>query len=90
MSKGLICDNCGESLAPLDKNGEHVSGEDAAWIMVSARGLDGWQDACTRSCAVQIIESGPFAEAVDAQAEVIADIARTIREDRESDDEADR
>ena len=87
MSRALVCDNCGVTLGPLDKNGEHESGEDAAWVQVSARGLNEWLDACTRSCAVELIESGPFADAVDAQAEVISSIARAVRDDRAADDD---
>lgn len=78
MSAGLICDNCGESL-PLERNRkESVTGEDAAWIIIQTRGFGTQWDACTRSCATALLDSGPLAEQIDAELQSIAEIVRAI------------
>lgn len=78
---GLICDNCGTVLALDAANGvDDEMGERAAWIVVKA-GRSSY-DACTRSCATALLADGSeLAAEVDAHMEVIADIARTIRDD---------
>lgn len=86
--KAITCDNC-KAVLPFDsRNGEEDErGELSAWLRLG--GQHGpWFDACTRSCAHELLD-GVLGAAVDAQAEMVAEIARTIREDRETDDEDD-
>lgn len=83
MSAGLICDNCGTNL-PLERNRSEASnGEDAAWIVIKTRGYGTQWDACTRSCAAALLESGPLAEQIDAELQSIAEIARAINGDED-------
>jgi hypothetical protein len=82
MSKGLICDHCGTVLE-LNDRGDAENGENAAWLLISTGTFGTSWDACSRSCAVQLIEEGPIGVVLDAELEVISDIARVIREDRE-------
>ena len=84
MSAGLICDNCGTSLSLERNRSEALNGEDAAWIVIKTRGYGTQWDACTRSCAAALLESGPLAEQIDAELQVIAEIARVINEDDEN------
>lgn len=86
MSKGLICDHCETALA-LNARGDAENGEDAAWLRISTGGFDTSWDACSRSCAVQLIEVGPIGPVLDAELEVISEISRTITEGRAADDE---
>lgn len=82
--KAITCDNCGVVLRLDHQSGTSDSnGELSAWIRLG--GQDGpWFDACTRQCAHELLD-GALGQAVDAQAEMVAEIARTIREDRERD-----
>ena len=85
MSDALRCDNCGTYL-DLDKRGEDENGEVAAWLKVSDHNREAEWDACTRSCAIELLgDAGPVRPVIDAHAEVIAEIARTIREARDDD-----
>lgn len=86
MAKGLICDGCGASVKFDGNRGqESETGEESAWITLSADNVRNYH-ACTRECAKSIID-GEFGREVEAAFEVIADIARTIREERESEDD---
>lgn len=83
MSRGLICENCG-AVTPVNRSGENRidDSESVAWIEI--RGGSMTLDACTRSCAIQLLADGTeLALHVDASLEVVTDIARTIREDRD-------
>jgi hypothetical protein len=82
MADSITCDNCGQTLV-LGRNGDDEMGEIAAWLKLSTKSHS-W-DACTRSCAHELLD-GPAGAIIDAQTEVIAEIARTIREDREVDE----
>lgn len=77
MSKAMVCDQCGDSI-PLNDRGDNPDGEDGAWIEV--RTTFGRYDLCTRSCVVQLMEDDDFAEQVNKEAEVIAEIAGAIRD----------
>ncbi|WP_375490242.1 hypothetical protein [uncultured Jatrophihabitans sp.] len=84
---GLICDGCGEVLAlDLPSGREDSNGERAAWIEIRAGGLS--VDACTRSCATELLADGStLARVIDAYTESIAEIARTIKDERQGDDD---
>lgn len=79
MAKALVCDNCGDKLI-VNERGDDEAGESVAWLQVGNSQYS-W-DACTRGCAHTLID-GPVREVVDAHTEVVAEIARTIREERE-------
>lgn len=81
MSKGIICDACGTSVAFTMNNRESDSGEESAWITLSADNVHD-HHACTRECAKSIID-GEFGLKVEAAYEVIAEIARVMREGAE-------
>ena len=81
MAKSITCDNCGTTLV-LDLGNEDAAGEAAAWLSVGSS-IKTW-DACTRQCAHELLD-GPVAKVVNEWAEVITGIARTIRENRDSD-----
>ena len=81
MSKGRICDHCDETIAVNDR-GDDENGEIAAWLSVGT--LDGAirLDACSRSCAAELLADGsPLAEAVEARLEAVAEVVRAIRGD---------
>jgi hypothetical protein len=81
MSDALVCDNCGAVLKFDAANGrEDAKGEKAGWLNINVGEMTSW-DACTRSCATQILaDGGPIQEVADAWSEAVADVARTIRE----------
>jgi hypothetical protein len=81
MSKGIICDNCGSSLA-LDDRGDDENGENAAWVTIGTT----YQrfDACTISCAAALLD-GPVREAAEAALEAVVAVVRAIRGDEEDD-----
>lgn len=85
---GLICDNCGTVLALDSRNGnEAASGEDSAWIVIQAGGCS--VDACTRSCAIAMLDDGGTLQPViDSYLAMISEIAATVREGHEADDDA--
>lgn len=86
MAKGIICDACGSHVKFDGNRGqESESGEESAWITLSADNVRAYH-ACTRECAKAIIE-GDFGREVEAAFEVIASIARAIRDERGADDE---
>lgn len=76
MSKGLVCDHC-QSVIPLNARGEADSGEDAAWVRISTVGFDTTWDACSRSCAVELLE-GEIGAVLDAELEAITKISQAI------------
>lgn len=79
MSRTIQCDNCGSTVGPLDHNGEDASGEIYAWIHLAVKDDAVTVDACSRSCAHELID-GAFGEAVEKHYEPIAEISRVIRE----------
>ena len=82
MSHAIVCNNCGDVLV-LQANGDDENGESAGWLQVAVRDGEVW-DACTRSCAVELLsDDGPVRPILDAHAEMVAEIARTVREGRE-------
>lgn len=86
MSKGLICDHC-QTVLELNERGDAANGENAAWLRITTGSFGTTWDACSRSCAVQLIEEGPIGAVLDAELEVISDIARTIAQGREAEDD---
>lgn len=84
MSTSLTCDNCGTNLVLDHASGRSAeSGEDSAWVQIGTRAGTGW-DACTISCASELL-AGAVTERVNAELEVVMDVARTIREEKERD-----
>lgn len=84
MSRGIICDNCGATLA-LNRQGDDEYGEIAAWITIVVSDDLKW-DTCTRSCAMEVLSSGETAEAIDAWHAAIASVAHAIRTGEDMDD----
>lgn len=84
---GVICDNCSTALRFDTRNGrEDSQGEFAAWVKITASGLD--LDACSRSCATELLADGsPLAQAIDAYLEMITDICRAITDQPEGDED---
>ena len=62
---------------------ESETGEESAWITLHADNVRPYH-ACTRECAKSIID-GEFGREIEAAYEVIAEIARVIREERQGD-----
>lgn len=81
MSNALACDNC-NTVLPLNARGESDTGEDSAWLVVTTRGFGTSWDACTRSCAIELI-NGDIGQVVDAELEAISSVVRAIDEGRE-------
>lgn len=87
MAKGIICDGCGAAVKFDGNQGrESTTGEESAWITLSADNVRNYH-ACTRECAKAIID-GDFGKEVEAAFEVIAEIARTVREEADGDDDS--
>jgi hypothetical protein len=84
MSRGLICDACGATLA-VDDRGEDEAGESACWIEV--RTTFGRFDLCTRACVVTLMEDEDFVAHVDAGAEAVAEVVRAIAAAHDEEDE---
>lgn len=82
MSRGMVCDQCGVTLI-VNRHGEDDNGESSAWVRVEI-GKYAW-DCCTRACAHALLDDPDVIAVVDEYAQIIADIARTIR--GEGDDE---
>lgn len=82
MSRGLICDVCGTTLA-VNKNGDDEYGESSAWIAVST--TFGEFDCCTRACVVALMDDEDFVAHVEAGQEAIAEIVRTLNEQEDDD-----
>jgi hypothetical protein len=80
MTASITCDHCGTTLVLDGNGGEDQNGEVVAWLRVGNMTYT-W-DACTRECA-HVLLDGPVREVVDEHLEVISQLARTIREDRE-------
>lgn len=83
MSRAVVCENCGSVLI-VNQNGEDDEGEISGWLAIEAGGRS--FDACTRSCAVALIE-GPIVEVLDAYQEMITGIAQIIRGDADDTDD---
>ena len=83
----MVCDNCGAVLQFDAPNGrEDSKGEKAGWLNVNLGEVTSW-DACTRSCAIELLADGGLIQRVsDEWSGAVADIARTIREAREDDE----
>lgn len=80
MSAGLVCDQCGTTLI-VNSRGDSDTGEEAGWLSITT--TFGSYDLCTRACAVALLDSPDFVAQMDEGAQVIAEIANTIREGRE-------
>ena len=83
MSKGLVCDNCGNALA-LDERGDDENGESSAWVTIGTTYKR--FDACTISCAEALLD-GPVREAADKALEMVMSIVRTLRGEDDEEDE---
>lgn len=79
MSRAMVCDNCGAVL-PLDLNGGSSTGEDSAWIAITA--ANSTFEVCTRSCAHELLDRPDVVEAINAWLETVTDIANSIAEAR--------
>lgn len=75
MSRAMLCDHCGDTLVVNDR-GEAAGGEEAAWLKITTTWMRA--DLCSRSCAVEMIQSPEFIARHDAELEVIASIATPI------------
>lgn len=75
MSKALVCDQCGYSVA-LNRRGETDTGEEATWLTIETT----WNhaDLCTRACAIAYINDEDFVARHDAEAEAVMEVARVI------------
>lgn len=78
MSRGIVCDNCGECLV-VNKNGEDEDGESSGWLKLITGVGD--YDLCTRACLAALLDDEHFVEAMTVHAEGIAEVIRTIRGD---------
>jgi len=86
MTDAISCDNC-RAVLILDGPGsrEDANGEKAGWLNINLGDTTSW-DACSRSCATELLRDGGPVQAVgDAWQEAVADVARTIRDSREDD-----
>lgn len=81
MSRAMVCDQCGAVL-PLNARGEAESGEDAAWLSLTAGGST--YDLCTRVCAHALLDDDDFRASVDAYTEIITEIANVVRDERDA------
>jgi len=77
MSDGLLCDNCNAVLI-VDSRGDDLYGEREGWVSLTLGSGKLSFDACTRTCAIALLEREDVVEAHDAWLAQIADIARTI------------
>lgn len=85
MSRGLICDGCGSAVKFDGNRGDESStGEESAWIRLTADNVRDYH-ACTRECAKAVID-GEFGRVVEAEYQVIAEIARAIRQETATDE----
>lgn len=85
MSRGLICDQCGEVLA-VNANGDDDAGESSAWLAVDT--TFGRFDLCTRACVVALMDDEDFVAHVEAGQAAVAEVVQALREAREDDDDA--
>lgn len=76
MSAGVICDQCGVVLE-VSARGDDEMGEYACWLKIET--TYGKYDLCSRACVVAFMEDEDFVAVMDAQAEVVAAIARSLR-----------
>lgn len=74
MSNTVQCDNCGDTIGPLDENGEIY-----AWVRLSVKGGKVSMDACTMQCAHELLD-GDFREAANAAHAPIAEVSRVLSE----------
>jgi len=81
MSNAKSCNNCGAVLVLDAKNGrEDDAGELYGWVTIAAAGLN--LDACTRSCATELLaDGGVLAATLDAYIEQIAWVTRAITDE---------
>lgn len=77
MSKGIICDNCGTAL-PLDDRGDDEDGEVYAWLHLEIKAGGSW-DACTVSCARELLDDEAIANEIAARLEPIAAVSQAIK-----------
>jgi hypothetical protein len=77
MSKGIICDQCGTALA-LDDRGEDEDGEVYAWLTLTTKTDLRW-DACTVSCAKELLDKPELAESIGVALEPIANLSRVLK-----------
>ena len=76
MSKGIVCDQCGETLV-LNSRGDDEMGEIAGWGAVELGDLKA--DVCSRSCAHEWLDREDVVKASEAWQETIAEIAAVVR-----------
>lgn len=69
----------------LNNRGEDPDGEDSAWIRVQVGSIV--FDACTRQCAITVLEREDVVAMHDAYVESIMEVARLIREGHEEEDD---
>lgn len=85
MSKGRVCDNCGEVVV-TDDRGEDDEGVIHAWIRVGTLDDKLAGDACSRSCAIELLaDDTPLSLAIEERLAGIAAVIRTLN--GEEDDE---
>lgn len=83
MSQSVTCDHC-HTVLVLDSRGDDENGEVSAWLKVGTYDGALTQDACTRACALALLDEGSdLCVEIDERHEVVAEIARSIREDRD-------
>lgn len=77
MSLAVLCDQC-DSMLRVDGRGDDEYGERSAWITIGLAGES--FEVCTTTCAIQFLQRDEVIEGIADRLEVIAGIARTIRE----------
>jgi hypothetical protein len=77
VSAAVLCDKCGATLR-LDSRGDDEYGERSAWITLGV--AEETLEACTTTCAIQLLQSDDIVDALADRLEAISNIARIIRE----------
>lgn len=80
MSRGLVCDQCGDTLV-LNARGDDQDGEKGAWLNIQVGdNSDLAADLCSRSCAIAWLEDPAVIQAMTEWQECLVGVALTIKE----------
>lgn len=84
MSDAKTCDGCGATLV-LDSKGEDRDGEIAAWVRLQVATVT--FDACSRGCAVKVLERDDVIAMHDSWTASVMEVANVIKGGHDVDDE---